>query len=134
MTSKIKDGVVTPAEASSQLAAEGLTIAARVLGKKAAAAPGESPIKSGSTPKLSTATESAVAAEIALFRKHDLVVTKPTIKSMMLAKIQGTAEEELFPDGMTNEWYYGFLDRHDMSGADTKPLESDRDLWLTSKV
>jgi hypothetical protein len=44
-------------------------------------------------------------------------------------------EEAKLPGGvMSDHVYYKFLDQSDMTSADVKPLESDRDLWLTSKV
>ena len=134
MSQKIHDGEIDAAEASSQLAAEGVHISARVLALKAATTPGESPVKAGAALKLSQATERSVANQVRDLRKHDLTVTKPTILAMVNAEIKGTTEEKLFPEGATDGWYYGFLDRNDMNGADTKPLESDRDLWLTSTV
>ena len=39
-----------------------------------------------------------------------------------------------FPNGITNKLYYKFLDNFDLNTEQTKPLEKDRDLWLTSKV
>ena len=31
---------------------------------------------------------------------------------------------------MTDHWYYRWLDDYDMSSGNTKPLESECDLWL----
>ena len=135
MSSKIAKGVISPADASAALAAEGVSIAARVLKRKAQEAPGESPSKTGTGVLLSFDTESAVHAEVAEIRKHDLPVTKVMVKSMANSRIRNTPEEALFSkDGVTDKWYYSFLNRFDMNTDDTKPLETDRDLWLTSKV
>jgi len=134
MTSKIAEGKVSAGEAAEQLADEGVSIAARVLARKAKETPGESPVKPGPGTRLSPTTERALHKDIKFMRDHDVIVTKPMIKAMADARIKDTPEAEAFEDGAVGDaWYYGFLDRYDMHGDDTKPLESDRDLWLTSK-
>ena len=35
---------------------------------------------------------------------------------------------------VSNVWYYPFLDHYDMHKGESQPLESERDLWLTSTV
>lgn len=134
MTSKIANGVISPEEASSQLAAVGVKVAAATLERRARDAPGKSPDKGGRKLKLKVLTEKTLHDEIAFMRQHDITVTKSMIIAMATAKILETGESHVFKDGTpTDDWYYGYLDRYDMSSDDTKPLESDRDLWLTSK-
>ena len=37
------------------------------------------------------------------------------IKAHMEGLIKGTPDESAFPDGVTDTWYYAWLDRFDMS-------------------
>ena len=134
MTDKISTGKVSPHEAHQQLAAVGVHVTEESLRKKARAAPGKSPVKGGVPPKLPWKLQREVHEQIVFFRKHDLPVTKPMIQTMMLAKLTDSEQERDFPKGISDEVYYSFLDRFDMNTEETKPLESDRDLWLTSKV
>ena len=134
MTTKIKEGQISPEDAQSQLAAVGVFTTTRSLSKKAKLAPGESPSKTGSGCKLDWDLQAEVHKEISVLRQHDLPVTKSMVKCMVLSKLTDEQQEELFPNGITNRVYYGFLDNFDTNTEDTKPLESDRDLWLTSKV
>ena len=74
--------------------------------------------------------EEKLRDEIAFMRKHDVPVTKP----MILAMARSMCDEHQLGVTPKNKWYYGFLDSYDLTSGDTKPLESDRDLWLTSTV
>lgn len=135
MSAKVAAGTCSAAEASSLLAAEGVHVSEGRLAKKAKLAPGKSPEKAGVKQLLKKETEDEIAKEIRFYRAHSIVCTKPTIKCIANAIIQKTGEQDKFKDGETTDhWYYGFLDRSDMSTGDSKPLESDRDLWLTSAV
>eukprot|EP00966_Prymnesium_polylepis_P252083 5827843-Prymnesium_polylepis.1 len=134
MSTKIQEGKLTPEEAKDQLAAEGVYIGAESLRMKAKHAPGKSPVKAGQKQKLDWDLQEQVHTEIAMLRKYDLPVTKSLVKCMVLSKLTDEQQQELFPKGMTNRVYYTFLDNFDMNTEETKPLESDRDLWLTSKV
>ena len=53
---------------------------------------------------------------------------------MVLSKLTDEQQQELFPKGISNKVYYGFLDDFDLNTEETKPLESACDLWLTSTV
>ena len=133
-TTKIREDKITPEEASRLLAEEGVHIGPKQLSRKAKIAPGESPAKTGPSLKLQTTTEKELHSEIKQMRDHDITVTKSMVFAMANSLIRGRTEEGRFKDGVTDDWYYGFLDRYDMTADGTKPLESDRDLWLTSSV
>jgi hypothetical protein len=134
MTTKIKEGKIIAADAQAQLEAVGVHTSACILRKKAKLTPGESPSKTGSGSKLDWDLQAEVHKEISILREHDLPVTKSMVKCMVLSKLTDEQQQELFPKGITNRVYYGFLDKFDMHTEDTKPLETDRDLWLTSKA
>jgi len=134
MTMKIAAGSITPTTASEELATVGVNIQPRMLKEKAKLAPGKSPVKGGRKRLLSPETESKINEEIRFYRQHDLPVTKPTVFAIANAAIANSGEQSKFgPNGVTNDWYYSFLDSKDCAVGDTRPLESDRDLWLTSK-
>eukprot|EP00966_Prymnesium_polylepis_P322214 7378479-Prymnesium_polylepis.3 len=133
-STKIAEGKVEPSDASAQLAAEGVYMSATTLAKKAKHAPGTSPTKGGATGKLSEEIQSKVHDEIAFLRKHDIPVTKCMVIALMLSHLTDEEQETLFPNGVSGKVYYAFLDHRDLNTVDTKPLESDRDLWLTSTV
>ena len=134
MTYKIQQGLITPAEAVVLLANEGVFLSEQVLRKKATSVPGLSPTKAGQ-PLLSNETMDKIHDEIVMFRKHDITVPKTLVFAVANSMIAGTPEAASFKNGqVTNKWYYHFLDAYDMTVGDTKPLESDRDSWLTSNV
>jgi len=134
MSDRVAKGELSAADASSQLADVGVTVSAYTLSEHARNAPGKSPQKGGGKTKLVWTTERDLHSEVELMRRHDITVTKSMIFAMTQAKMKETGETHVFKDGMpTDQWYYAWLDRFDMSTDDTKPLESDRDLWLTSK-
>ena len=134
LTPKIAAGKLTPDEAHDLLEAEGVHVSANVLAKKAKLAPGASPVKTGPGGKLDYDLKKQVHDEITVLRAHDLPVTKEMVKVMVLSKLTDEEQDELFPKGITSKVYYGFLDNFDLNTEQTKPLESDRDLWLTSTV
>lgn len=134
MTDRVKNGELTAEEARQQLEEVGVRISARVLERKAKSAPGESPIKAGTAPKISKAREEKLAGEVRFIRAHDIPYSMCMIKAHMDGIIKGTPDEQAYPQGVTDEWYYRWLDAYDMSSGNTKPLESERDLWLTSTV
>ena len=134
MSMKISEGKITPSEASAQLADAGVKISADTLAKRAKKAPGASPIKGGAKLLIPELVQQKVYEEIVFFRKHDIPTTRSMIKAMILSMLSDDDQERLFPKGVTNETYYRFLDSKDLNTEDTKPLDSDRDLWLTSKV
>jgi hypothetical protein len=134
LTPKIAAGKLTPDEAHDLLEAEGVHVSANVLAKKAKLAPGASPVKTGPGGKLDYDLKKQVHDEITVLRAHDLPVTKEMVKVMVLSKLTDEEQQKLFPKGVTNRVYYGFLDDFDLNTEETKPLESARDLWLTSKV
>ena len=72
--------------------------------------------------------------EISVLRAHDLPVTKAMVKVMVMSRLTDEQQQEIFPNGVTDWVYYQFLDDFDLNTEETKPLESARDLWLTSKV
>ena len=133
MTQKISQGKISAAEASEQLEEAGVRVSEYSLDKKAKKAPGQSPVKGGVKMKMPKPLQSAVHEEIQVLRKHDLPVSKSLVKAMVLSKLTEEQQAEIFPKGMTNKVYYKFLDNYDMNTEQTKPLEKDRDLWLTSK-
>jgi len=134
MSTKIAAGRLTPAEAHERLEAEGVYASASVLAKKARVAPGKSPVKAGGACKLDYDLKKEVHEEIAVLRAHDLPVTKDMVRAMVLSRLTDEQLETLFPKGITNDVYYRFLDSFDLNTEETKPLESTRDLWLTSTV
>lgn len=135
MTQKIHDGKITPSEASAELLVAGVVVAAKTLERKAVTAPGKSPIKAGSDCLLEYDMEEAIHEQISFFRMHSVVFTKTNVFELANSYIAGTEHEQKFKGGVvTNKWYYGFLDRWDMTGEDSKPLEIDRAKWLTSTV
>lgn len=89
MTTKIDSGKVTPDEASSLLASEGVHVSALVLERKAKKAPGKSPIKAGSRRLISFEREEKIHQEIKFLRKHDIPVTKCTVKAIANSQIKG---------------------------------------------
>eukprot|EP00854_Cymbomonas_tetramitiformis_P017947 gene17947-21376_t len=47
--------------------------------------------------------------------------------------IEGTVYAEKFSHGIVdNNWYYGFLHRHDMRTGNQRPLELLRGKWCTA--
>ena len=135
MTVKISTGKLTPAEACSLLAAENVHVSERSLEERARKCPGKSPVKAGRGTLLLEATERQIHTELDYLRTHDIPLTKQMSMNIATSLIQGTDEAKKFKNGrVSDDWYYGFLDRWDMNTGDTKPLESDRDLWLTSEV
>ena len=134
MTTRISEGKISAADAQAELEAAGVHTSAWTLQKKAKVAPGKSPSKTGMGSKLDYDIQAEVHKEIQILRKHDLPVTKSMVKCMVLSKLTDEQQEDLLPKGITNRIYYGFLDSFDMNTEETKPLESDRDLWLNSKV
>jgi hypothetical protein len=134
MTSKIAAGEVDAPEAEEQLKAAGVRYSARQLARRARLAPGESPVKAGGQGLLRDEVKDEVHEEIVILRKHDIPVSKGMVKVMLLSKMPDAEQDEKFPRGITDEVYYGFLDDKDMNTEQTKPLESERDLWLTSTV
>eukprot|EP00966_Prymnesium_polylepis_P141391 3265232-Prymnesium_polylepis.1 len=134
MSTKIREGKITATDAEAELAAMGVHTTAHSLRKKAKLSPGESPSKTGTGGKLDWDLQLEVHKEITVLREHDLPVTKAMVKCMVLSKLTDEQQQELFPKGVTNHVYYGFLDNMDLNTEETKPLESDRDLWLTSKA
>ena len=135
MSEKINKGKFTAMEAHLLLEQEGVHASAWSLAEKARLAPGKSPVKHGPSPALSEETRSTLDEEVRFLRKHNLPVTKQWVKSRAVSIVKGTPEEAKLPGGvMSDHVYYKFLDQSDMTSADVKPLESDRDLWLTSKV
>ena len=67
-----------------------------------------------------------------MLRKHDLPLSKGLVKTMILSKLTAEQQATRFPNGITNKVYYSFLDKFDLNTQQTKALEKDRDLWLTS--
>ena len=134
MSQKIHDGEITAEDAHARLEAEGVHISAWQLRKKAKKAPGESPVKAGGKPKLDWDLKAKVHDEIKVLRAHDLPVSKTMVKVMVLSKLTDEQQEELFPNGVSDKVYNSFLDDFDLNTEETKPLESARDLWLTSSV
>jgi hypothetical protein len=134
MTTKISEGTISAEDAQQELAAAGVHVTAQSLGKRAKCAPGESPAKAGARGLLDWNLQQEVHKEIKVLREHDLPVTKSMVKCMVLSKLTDEEQDELFPKGITSKVYYGFLDNFDLNTEQTKPLESDRDLWLTSTV
>ena len=135
MTTKIDEGKLTACAAAELLSAEGVYISETVLERKARWVPGQSPVKAGSTQWIPDSIEEDIHAEVKKLRMHDIPVFKDFIMGMANQMIVGTPAAEKFPGGEVNDtWYYTFLDRKDMSTDILKPLEIDRDAWLTSKV
>ena len=133
MTAKIAAGKIIPELASVELAAVGVFIQPSTLKDLAKRAAGKSPVKGGAKRLLSTETEAKINEEVRFFRQHDVPVTKCTLKALANAAIAKSGEQSKFgPKGVTDKWYYGFLDEKDCAMGETKPLESDRDLWLQS--
>ena len=132
MTKKVADGVLNADEAAELLSKEGVSTSARMLARKATSAPGKSPVKAGVSTAIARHREEKIAEEIRFIRAHDLAFTKSMVKAAADSIIMDTPDADTFPNGVTDHWYYAFLDRWDMNTSDTKPLESDRDLWLTS--
>ena len=132
MTAKISQGKISAEEACEQLEAVGVQISEYQLRKRAKTAPGQSPAKIGASSRLDWSLQSEVHDEIKVLRKHDLPVSKTLIKVMVLSKMTEEQQAALFPKGITNKIYYKFLDNFDLNTEQTKPLEKDRDLWLTS--
>ena len=132
MTAKISQGKISAEEACEQLEAVGVQISEYQLRKRAKTAPGQSPAKIGASSRLDWSLQSEVHEEIKVLRKHDLPVSKTLIKVMVLSKMTEEQQAALFPKGITNKIYYKFLDNFDLNTEQTKPLEKDRDLWLTS--
>ena len=130
MSAKVASGKVSTEEACSLLSMEGIKLVPRVLEQKAKHAPGKSPLKAGAKRLVPARVEEQLRDEVAFMRKHDVPVTKPLI----LAMGQKLVNDQGLDVTLTSHWYYGFLDSFDLSTGNTKPLESDRDLWLTSTV
>ena len=137
-TQKISNGRCTPSEASALLKQEGVSISEVSLSQKAKQAPGQSPSKPGPGGVLTEVTRARLATDVRFLRKHNLPVTKGWVMGralVLVQELQATADLVHFPGGrMSDHVYYKFLDDSDMSGGSGKPLESDRDLWLTSTV
>ena len=117
------------------MAVEGVHISETILERKAQSVPGQSPVKTGSTQWMPHNMEEEIHAEVKKLRAHDIPVFKDFIMGMANQMIEGTPAANKFPNGEVNDtWYYNFLDRKGMSPDILKPLEVDRDAWLTSKV
>jgi len=135
MTKRIDDGKLTAQQASELLAAEGVYASARSLAEKARVSAGKSPVKGGRQRLLTAETEDRIRSQIAFLRAHDIPVTKSTVMVFANDIILETGECKLFKGGVvSNDWYYPFLDHYDMHKGESQPLESERDLWLTSTV
>jgi hypothetical protein len=135
MTRRISSGECGAAEASGLLKDVGVILSERSLLRRSTLEPGNSPSKSGPASSLSQGNQEKLAADVRFLRKHNLPVTKAWVVARAWDVVQGTPDEAHFPQGvMSDHVYYKFLDESDMSGGSGQPLESDRDLWLTSTV
>jgi hypothetical protein len=88
-----------------------------------------SPPKVGSPTRLTTEEEKSLVKWITLMRAHKL----PVFRSQIMEVAMGLYKQRVPGDSrpLSNHWYQGFLERHNMKGKDIRPLEADRDEWFT---
>jgi len=130
-------GVTVPIakRASARLAEAGVVIGKTTLYNGAKDAPGKTPVKMGDQ-SLKLPHSFIEAGRKVVLEHRELGL--PNLKCMILAElnamIKGTPTEALFKNGLiTDDVYYNFLDRSDLYGNDTRPLEDDRALWRHSE-
>ena len=98
-----------------------------------AGAPVDSPARRGRESPYPRDAEEHIVKWIKAMRAFKLAVFKCQVMAIANSQIIGCAAEAPWPNGVTDHWYYRFLDSHDLTTGTYRPLEISRAQWTTSK-
>ena len=97
--------------------------------------PGIEPERRGKGTVIPAHEESKLVCMVEMMRSMKICVYKDTLFSIANSAIKGTKYDKYFPNGVTQNWYYAWLDRYSdrLRVGHQHRLEQSRSKWTTSQ-